>query len=365
MPSRRVRLRQARHHRRADRLRTARELFGLGRARPIGGTGVDVGAWLRGLNLGQYEQAFCDNDVDADVLPELTAEDLVALGVASVGHRRKLLTAIDALHADGGPPPPRGADADATPSPAAAPATQAERRQLTVMFADLVGSTELSRRLDPEEMALVLQTFREAVAAELARFEGRVAKLMGDGVLAYFGWPTAHEDEAERAVRAALALTAAVGRIATPAGTPLAARVGIATGTVMVGDLVGAEEARERTVVGETPNLAARLQALAEPGCVIVGDGTRRLLGSLFEFVDLGTRELRGFAEPVRAWRVLGEGAAEGRFEALHGGRLTPLIGREHELALLLDRWERAREGDGQVVGGPALGRGRHRQVAA
>ena len=326
---------------------------------------MDVGAWLRGLNLGQYEQAFCDNDVDADVLPELTAEDLVALGVASVGHRRKLLTAIDALHADGGPPPPRGADADATPSPAAAPATQAERRQLTVMFADLVGSTELSRRLDPEEMALVLQTFREAVAAELARFEGRVAKLMGDGVLAYFGWPTAHEDEAERAVRAALALTAAVGRIATPAGTPLAARVGIATGTVMVGDLVGAEEARERTVVGETPNLAARLQALAEPGCVIVGDGTRRLLGSLFEFVDLGTRELRGFAEPVRAWRVLGEGAAEGRFEALHGGRLTPLIGREHELALLLDRWERAREGDGQVVGGPALGRGRHRQVAA
>jgi class 3 adenylate cyclase/predicted ATPase len=311
---------------------------------------VDVGAWLRGLDLGQYEQAFRDNDVDADVLPELTAEDLVALGVASVGHRRKLLTALDALRADGGPPPPRGADADATPSPMAAPATQAERRQLTVMFADLVGSTELSRRLDPEEMALVLQIFREAVAAEIARFEGRVAKLMGDGVLAYFGWPTAHEDEAERAVRAALALTATVGRITTPAGTPLAARVGIATGPVMVGDLVGAEEARERTVVGETPNLAARLQALAEPGCVIVGNGTRRLLGPLFEFVDLGTRELRGFAEPVRAWRVLGEGAAEGRFEALHGGRLTPLIGREHELALLLDRWERAREGDGQVV---------------
>src|SRR5689334_23271150 len=172
------------------------------------------------------------------------------------------------------------------------------------MFVDLVGSTALSNGIDPEDMREVIRAYQNAVAAEIARFGGHVAKLMGDGVLAYFGWPRAHEDDAERAVRAGLALAAAVGRLtATAAGAPLAARVGIATGPVMVGDLVGAEEARERAVVGETPNLAARLQALAEPGAVVVAEGTRRLLGSLFELADLGARELRGFAEPVRAWR--------------------------------------------------------------
>ena len=185
---------------------------------------------------------------------------------------------------------------------------------------------------------------------------------MGDGVLAYFGWPVAHEDEPERAVRAGLAATAAVARLTAPGGEPLAARVGIATGLVVVGDLVGEGAAQEEAVVGETPNLAARLQALAEPGAVVVAEATGRLLGGLFALRDLGASLLKGFAAPVHAFAVAGESAAEGRFEARHAaGAPTPLVGREHELALLLDRWERAKEGEGQVV--LLVGRGRHRQV--
>jgi class 3 adenylate cyclase/predicted ATPase len=311
---------------------------------------VDVGAWLHGLGLERYEQAFRDNDVDADVLPELTADDLTGLGITSVGHRRKLLAAIAALR--GGPAPP-AAPSPGEPAPdarPAAPPSEAERRQLTVMFVDLAGSTELSRRFDPEEMRELIRTYQNLVAGEVTRFDGHVAKYMGDGVLAYFGWPRAHEDAAERAVRAGLAVAAAVPGIATPAGERLAVRVGIATGPVVVGELIGSGEARERAVVGETPNLAARLQALAEPGAVVVAEGTRRLLGGLFALRDLGARTLKGFAEPVRAFTVVGEGAAEGRFEALHASGLTPLVGREQELALLLDRWERAKEGEGQVV---------------
>jgi len=234
---------------------------------------VDVGAWLRGLGLERYEQAFRDNEIDAAVLPRLTADDLKDMGVAVVGHRRRLFDAIDALRVDGGLPPPGGADADATPGPAAVPATQAERRQLTVMFVDLVGSTGLSRRLDPEDMRELVRAYQNLVAGEVTRFEGHVAKFLGDGVLAYFGWPRAHEDAAERAVRAGLAIAAAVPTVAGPAGEPLAARIGIATGRVVVGDLVGSEEARERAVVGETPNLAARLQELADPGSVVIAEG--------------------------------------------------------------------------------------------
>src|SRR3954449_10375582 len=312
-----------------------------GQARPIRGTGMDVGAWLHGLDLGQYEQAFRDNDVDADLLAKLTAEDLRDIGITSVGHRRRLLEAIAALRAGAAPP-----------GEAPEPAVGAERRQLTVMFVDLVGSTALSARLDPEEMRELLRAYQNLVAGEVTRFEGHVAKYMGDGVLAYFGWPTAHEDAAERAVRAALAVAAAVPGIATPAGEPLAARIGIATGPVVVGELIGSGEAREREVVGETPNLAARLQALAEPGAVVVAEGTRRLVGGLFALRNLGALALKGFAQPLCAFAVAGEGAAEGRFEAMHagGGELTPLVGRDHELALLLDRWQRAREGEGQVV---------------
>ncbi len=317
---------------------------------------MDVWSWLRDLGLEDYAQAFRANDIDAKVLSRLTAEDLIALGVTSVGHRRKLLDAIAGLR--DGPSP-----ASTEPAgPAMPKATEAERRHLTVLFCDLVGSTALSATLDPEDMREVITAYQSCCAGEIARFEGHVAKFMGDGVLAYFGWPKAHEDDAERAVRAGLAVAKVVADLKTPDGARLAARIGVATGLVVVGDLVGDAEARERAVVGETPNLAARLQALAEPGAVVISQATRRLVGGLFELTDLGPQRLKGFAEPLAAFRVEGEGRAEGRFEALHGERLTPLVGREHELGILMERWAWAKDGDGQVVllsGEPGIGKSR------
>jgi class 3 adenylate cyclase/predicted ATPase len=308
---------------------------------------VDILAWLRELGLERYEQAFRENEIAADILPKLTADDLKDIGVTIVGHRRKLLEAIaalaePALARQAGPRAPGEAPPTARPS-------AAERRQLTVMFVDLVGSTALSAALDPEEMGAAIRVYRNAVAGETLRFEGHIAKFMGDGVLAYFGWPQAHEDDAERAVRAGLALVKAVGALEA-GGHRLAARIGIATGLVVVGETVGEGEAQERAVVGETPNLAARLQALAAPGAVVISQATRRLVGTLFELTDLGPTRIKGFAEPVAAFVVQGEGSADGRFEALHGQRLTPLIGREHELAMLLERWTWAKDGDGQVI---------------
>jgi class 3 adenylate cyclase/predicted ATPase len=323
---------------------------------------VDIGDWLRGLGLERYEQAFRDNDVDAEVLPELTADDLTGLGVASIGHRRKLLAAIAALRA--GPAPPAAAPRPAEPAPEprlAARTGEAERRQLSVMFVDLAGSTALSARLDPEEMRELLGAYQRAVASEVARHGGRVAKYLGDGVLAYFGFPRAQEDDAERAVRAGLAAAAATAALPPTRSEPLAARVGIATGVVVVGDLIGEGAAREEAVVGETPNLAARLQALAEPGSVVVAEGTRRLVGGLFECLDLGAVAVKGFPGPVRAYRVLRAGAAESRFEALHA-TLTPLVGREEEVELLRRRWRQASGGEGRVVllsGEPGIGKSR------
>ena len=323
---------------------------------------MDIGTWLRSLQLSQYEQAFRDNDIGADILPELTAEDLIGLGVTSIGHRRKLLRAIAALRGDGLAP---GTAVERQPAAllSAEPARAgAERRQLTLVFVDLVGSTALSARLDPEDMSKLLRAYQNAVTGGFARFEGHVAKLMGDGVLAYFGWPRAHEDEAERAVRASLAAVEAVGRLATPTGEPLAARVGIATGVVVVGDLIGEGAAQEEAVVGETPNLAARLETLARPNEVVIGEATRQLLGALFEIEDLGVQPLRGLTVPVRAFRVLGPGRAASRFEALHVRELAPIVGRDAELALLLERWRRAKAGEGQVVllsGEPGIGKSR------
>ena len=308
---------------------------------------MDILAWLRELGLERYEEAFRENEIAAEILPKLTADDLKDIGVTIVGHRRKLLEAIAALTkpALAQQPGPR-AEAEAPPT---ARASAAERRQLTVMFVDLVGSTALSAALDPEEMSAAIRVYQNAVAGETLRFEGHIAKFMGDGVLAYFGWPQAHEDDAERAVRAGLALVKAVGALEA-GGRRLAARIGIATGLVVVGETVGEGEAQERAVVGETPNLAARLQALAAPGSVVISQATRRLVGSLFELTDLGPTRIKGFAEPIAAFVVQGEGSADGRFEALHGQRVTPLIGREHELAMLLERWSWAKDGDGQVV---------------
>ena len=224
---------------------------------------MDIGGWLRGLGLERYEQAFRENEIDLRVLPELTADDLKELGVAAIGHRRLLLKAIADLAAGAG----RAAAEDV---PAASPANataEAERRQLTVMFCDLVGSTPLSTRFDPEDLREIVGGYHRCVADTVGRFGGFVAKYMGDGVLIYFGYPEAHEDDAERAARAGLAVIDAVGRLATQ--EPLNVRIGIATGLVVVGDLIGAGAAQERGVVGETPNLAARLQALARPGTLV------------------------------------------------------------------------------------------------
>jgi len=224
----------------------------------------------------------------------------------------------------------------------------AQRRQVTVMFSDLVGSTALAARMDPEDLREVISAYQKCVAETVRRFGGFVAKYMGDGVLVYFGYPQAHEDDAERAVRAGLELIGAV--TALKPNAPLQTRVGIATGLVVVGDLIGSGEAQERGIVGETPNLAARLQGVAEPNTVVIAEGTRRLLGNLFELEDLGPKDLKGIAGPVQAWAALRVSSAEGRFDALHASGLTELVGREEELELLLRRWSKAKTGEGQVV---------------
>jgi class 3 adenylate cyclase/predicted ATPase len=317
---------------------------------------MDVAAWLSGLGLEQYAPAFRDNDVDGEVLPELTADDLINIGVTSVGHRRKLLAAIAALGTE--PPTVAQSAASATSAPISPPTIDAERRQLTVMFCDLVGSTALSSRLDPEDLREIIAAYHRAVAEVVAEFDGFVAKYMGDGVLVYFGYPRAHEDDAERA---GLGVVDAVGRLDVKSGE-LQARVGIATGLVVVGELIGEGASQERSVVGETPNLAARLQALAEPGAVVIAAGTRRLVGDLFEYRDLGAVEIKGLTAPVPVWQVLNPSAIASRFEALRGSALTPLVGRDEELDLLLRRWARAKAGDGQVVlvsGEPGIGKSR------
>src|SRR6202158_5898128 len=259
-----------------------------------------IADWLKNLGMAEYAERFAENRIDFSVLPDLTDHDLEKLGVL-LGDRRKMLRAIREL-ADDTPvtshPP---AVAEARPQDAA------ERRQLTVMFCDLVGSTALSAKLDPEDLRGIFGAYHHCCAALVERNGGFVAKYMGDGVLAYFGYPQAHEHDAERAVRAGLALVEAVPTLATAAGTPLHVRAGIATGLVVVGDLLGAGAAQEQAVVGETPNLAARLQALAKPNQIVIADATRRQIGGLFEIRDLGPQALKGFAAGQQVWRVVGE----------------------------------------------------------
>jgi class 3 adenylate cyclase/predicted ATPase len=320
---------------------------------------MDIAAWLRDLGLERYESAFRENEIDAEVLPQLTEAHLATLGVP-LGPRLKLLKAIAALR-QGAVPSPAVEQPSETPVPAAAPSAAAERRQLTVMFCDLVGSTALSARLDPEDLRAVIGAYHRCAAAVIEKSGGFVAKYMGDGVLAYFGYPRADEHDAERAVRAGLALVGEVTGLDTAAGVPSQVRVGIATGLVVVGDLVGEGEARERGVVGETPNLAARLQALAEPSTVVIAPSTRRLTGGLFDYEDLGAIEIKGLATPIVASRVLRESAAESRFEALRA-TATPLVGRDEELAMLERRWQQVKSGEGCVVlvsGEPGIGKSR------
>jgi class 3 adenylate cyclase len=303
-----------------------------------------VSEWLETIGLAQYADAFHVNDIDIDLLGQLDDQLLKDIGVSSAGHRLRIRNAIAKLN----PIISLAKDENATGAASETPATSAERRQVTVMFSDLVGSTALSARMDPEDLREVISAYQNCVAETVKRFDGYVAKYMGDGVLIYFGYPQAHEDDAERAIRAGLALIQAVGELKSSA--PLQARVGIATGSVVVGDLIGSGEAQERGIVGETPNLAARLQGIAVPNTMVIAESTRRLLGNLFDLQDLGAQDLKGMGSSVRAWAVLRPASIESRFEALHASGLTELVGREEELEILLRRWSKAKSGEGQVV---------------
>ncbi|HWX26412.1 MAG TPA: adenylate/guanylate cyclase domain-containing protein, partial [Steroidobacteraceae bacterium] len=298
-----------------------------------------IAEWLEKLGMSEYAQRFAENGIDVSVLHHLADQDLKDIGVL-LGHRRKMLAAIGELSGAPSPEPVVGIEPQ--------PQDTAERRQVTVMFSDLVGSTALAARMDPEDLREVISAYQKCVAETVRSFGGFVAKYMGDGVLVYFGYPQAHEDDAERAVRAGLELIPAAASLKTQ--TSLQTRVGIATGLVVVGDLIGSGVAQEQAVVGETPNLAARLQGVAEPNNVVIAESTRKLVGNLFELGDLGPKELKGIAEPVRAWAALRPASVESRFEAFHATGLTELVGRDEELELLLRRWSRGNSGEGQVV---------------
>src|SRR5262245_49484703 len=312
-----------------------------------------VANWLKSLGLGEYSQRFAENRIDVGVLRDLTDQDLEKIGIP-LGHRKKMLRAIAEL---GG--------AVLTTPPAVSASNRpdtAERRQLTVMLCDLVGSTALSARLDPEDMGAVMDAYHAACARIVQSYDGFLGDFRGDGILAYFGYPRAHEDDAERTVRAGLDIIAAVARLETRAAEALAVRIGIATGLVVVGDLSGEGALWEHAVVGDTPNLAARLQAMAEPGTLVIGGSTRRLLGDLFCLRDLGRHEVKGVAEPVAAWAVEGVSTSESRFEAVRTTRLTDLIGREDEIKFLMEHQRLAWKGEGQIVlisGEPGIGKSR------
>jgi class 3 adenylate cyclase len=315
------------------------------------GATPQIADWFAKLGMFEYAQCFAANRIDFSVLPDLTDQDLKDLGVV-LGDRRKMLRAIAAL-----------SDSDikkntATHAESAAPPAvlqlqdSAERRHVTVMFSDLVGSTAMSTGMDPEDLREIISAYQKCVAETVQRFAGFVAKYMGDGVLIYFGYPHAHEDDAERAVRAGLELVRAVGDLNT--GVALQTRVGIATGLVVVGDLIGSGASQEQAIVGETPNLAARLQGIAEPNAVVIAEGTRKLVGNLLELKDLGAQDLKGIPGLVQAWAALRPASVESRFEALHGTGLTKLVGREEELEIVLRRGQRQRPAKARWCCSPA-----------
>ena len=319
---------------------------------------MDIGSWLRGLGFGRYESIFIKNAIDTDVLPDLTEADFEKLGIP-LGDRKRLIKAIEALHARAAGAVGTSGFGRDTQSGHARPLA-AERRHLTVMICDLAGSTALSTRLDPEDLHTVMDAYHAACARIVRAYDGFLAEFRGDGILAYFGYPRAHEDDAERTVRAALDIVAAVARLETRASQPLAVRIGIATGLVVVGDMSGEGGLSEHAVVGDTPNIAARLQALIEPGMIVVGASTRRLLGELFQLRDLGEHHVKGIAEPVAAWAVEGLSASESRFETVRVAGRTDLVGREAEIDFLLERQRLAWQGDAQIVlisGEPGIGK--------
>ena len=323
----------------------------------------DIRQWLGALGLTQYSDAFEANDIDLSLLPDLNDQALKDIGVASTGHRLRLLAAARAAGAksvtvyqdDARPSHPEEPSLELV----TAPFLSGERRHLTVMFCDLVGSTALSEKLDPEELRALLHDYRTRCGEVISHYEGFVARYVGDGILTYFGWPTAHEDDAERSIRAALDIVQTINQASTT--EKLSVRIGIATGPVVVGEQAGVGD-QSKLAIGSTPNLAARLQGLALADQIVIASSTRRLIGNAFELADLGERELKGISEPVHAWRVLEVSVAASRFEASHGEQLTPLVGREQEIGLLLDRWQLARESEGQVVllaGEPGIGKSR------
>src|SRR4029453_2426009 len=306
-----------------------------------------IAEWLASIGLSEYAQRFAENAIDLSVLRDLTEQDLKDLGVL-LGHRRKILRAIVEL--------------DGVTATEPALREEAERRHLTVMICALVGSPGLSARLDPEDMRAVIDAYHAACARITRNYDGFLAEFRGDGILAYFGYPLAHEDDAERTVGAGLDIIAAVGRLETRAAEPLAVRIGIATGVVVIGDLSREGALREHAVVGETPNLAARFQALAERGVIVLAPSTGRLFGDLFRLRDLGRHEVRGIAEPAAAWAVEGVSDSESRFEAVRAAGLTDFSGREDELDFLLERQRLAWKGAGQIVlmtGEPGIGKSR------
>jgi class 3 adenylate cyclase len=305
----------------------------------------DFTLWLQSLGLEKYSAVLASHDIDLTVVPDLTEQDLEKLGL-SLGHRRKFLTAAAKFR----PVTTSSAVAPAQVQAPSQPAPLAERRQVTVVFIDLVGSTAFGSELDPEDLIRLLRQYREACVAAVAKYDGYIAQYLGDGILVYFGFPLALEHAAERAVRAGLETVEKVGRLKRPDGLPLQCRVGIATGLVVTGAASGVGAAGEETVVGDTPNLAARLQSTAEPDCVLVSPSTHQLTGDFFDYTFLGAQAIKGFNEPVLVWKALRESATESRFAAAHAAAAGPMIGRERELAFLYDSWRRATQGDGHIV---------------
>ena len=318
--------------------------------------------WLERHGLAKYAAVFAEHEITPEVLPDLTESDIERLALPT-GPRRRLMSAIEAL----GALTRAQGSVQSADAPAEEPGMSqgAERRQLTVMFCDLVGSTALAERLDPEELRELMQAYRKTCDEVVTRYKGLVAQYRGDALMAYFGWPSAHEDDAERSVRSALEIVQAVK--AVRADPPLAVHIGVATGPVVVGAVSRADDAEAKLAVGETPNLAARLQGLAGPDEVVIAPSTRRLVGAAFELSDMGSHVLKGIAQPVRAWRAHAVHRPLGRFEAAHDGvALTPLVGRQEEVALLLRCWGQSCDGEGQVVligGEPGIGKSRLTQV--
>lgn len=323
------------------------------------GANTDLAKWLDRYGLGQYAQTFAENHIEYALLRDLTDSDLEKLGV-SLGHRKKLLRAIELLTAER----PESGTTSSIPDLAAETLSlryrEAELRQITVMFCDLVGSTQLLEKLGPEDVQILIDAYREVCSTAISRYGGRIARYFGDGVMAFFGWPHAHEDDAVRAVRAALETLSAVTKISGP--VTLASRVGISSGPVVVSIIGGTDSPTSMDAVGETPNIAARLQAFARPNAVLISESTKRLVSAGFEFEDLGLKELKGVTKPLHVYGVLAPKNKTSRFEAAHAGSLTPLAGRSTEVNLLIDRWQKVKEADGQVIllsGIPGVGKSR------